>query len=229
MQDDDAINEDNIGVTDTGTLSEGTAIDLDPPKREINRGGRPKGYPKSGGRTAPIRKAAQNWDEILGYAVSVMHGEPQWVSGPTGKKYQRIPSAPERQQWTIWLANQAGDQHQESPNPDVVPNEAELRRALEDLVKANAPQVIAPQPDPVDPSSEVISLSHDPAAIAEHDRGVRNAGSKKARPRFDENNPNLGDRLNLPCDFYAIYEEDFFGSKKRRWVLYNSAHDRVQF
>ena len=248
MRDDD-VNEDNIGVTDAGTLSEGTAIDLDPPRREINRGGRPKGYPKSGGRTAPIRNAAiqakiaKHWDELIDFNLRVMRGEPMMTTGPTGKRYKTYPSLSQRQQASTILFNLSGgpgDQigDQGSPKPDVAPNEAELRRAMLEYVGRHAPQsspppvidpIASPLADPTDAGSEVISLSHDPSAIAEHDRGVRNAGSKKAKPRFDENNPQLGDRLDLPCGFYAIYESDFFGSKRQRWVLYNSAHDRLQF
>jgi len=176
--------EDNLGFTDTGAQSVGAPLELAEPVKRPR--GRPRGYPKTGGRVkSPIAAA------VIKRLEQIASGEKVTLRGPTGKLVPTFPSLSEQLRAAEVLAGLVPDvQAIAAPTPEPAkPVEAdpdELRRALLENVLASLPPPpapaaddIAPKVDPAD-GGTVISIS-DPAEIAKFDAKLRSGGNAKSK------------------------------------------------
>ena len=173
--------------------------------------------------------------DILKFHYSVVKGEPQTVTGPTGRAYKKLPSLAERQtsaEWIAKLADRKQSEESQTTTPELTADDltrekiADLRNAVRtavglrrselavdigaktvDLIEDGDLTVV----DPID-GGTVESIT-DPKQIFEHDRA-----RATVTPRQDDS------RIELGASFYALLETQA-GSGKQIYRLYNANHE----
>jgi len=159
----EVISEDSLDRSDDAPQSEGTDIaEFEPAKRGR---GRPKGYPKTGGRK---KKEPGEHDELREQLQRVALGKPRQVSGPTGKVYWCHPTHHEQIEAARIVLGMSSPAAAKAEEPD----EAKLRAALLAYAPAPPPPRIEPapvyEPAQADPSSPGSYIVHDPAELQKY-------------------------------------------------------------